>query len=147
MLGHGLVSAARCPAVSKSQRFLETFRGCLGDGEAPRPRSRMPGSRRNGVRRRYREPGGGETRWRLGRADGKLVRKCKSLDLIRRSMSDFAIHLAASIIGEADRFCQGREPKGRPEGRPSQATGYGSRRRSRCSASLTESIRSPNSPP
>ncbi|HEY4847967.1 MAG TPA: hypothetical protein VIH87_09295 [Methylocella sp.] len=35
MLGHGLVSAARCPAVAKSQRFLETFRGCLGDGEAP----------------------------------------------------------------------------------------------------------------
>ncbi len=36
--------------------------------------------------------------------------------------------------------CQGREPKGRPEGRPSQATGYGSRRRSRCCASLTTSI-------
>jgi hypothetical protein len=28
--------------------------------------------------------------------------KCESLDLIHRTMSDFAIHLTADIIGEAD---------------------------------------------
>jgi hypothetical protein len=42
-------------------------------------------------------------------------------------MSDFAIHLTADIIGEADRRCQGRVLR--------------SRRRSRCFASLTTAIR------
>ena len=55
--------------------------------------------------------------------------------------------MGRALSARRSRFCQGREPKGRPKGRPSQATGYGSRRESRCSASLTESIRSPNSPP
>jgi len=60
--------------------------------------------------------------------------KCKGLDLIHRSMSDCAIHLMGrALSARRCRFCQGRELR--------------SRRRSRCSASLTESIRSPNSPP
>ena len=32
------------------------------------------------------------------------VTPCKSLDLMHRTMSDFAIHLTADIIGEADPF-------------------------------------------
>jgi hypothetical protein len=63
--------------------------------------------------------------------------RCKILDLIHRRLSDFAVHPMGRALSAR------RSPKGRP----SQATGYGSRRESRCSASLTESIRSPNSPP
>jgi hypothetical protein len=37
---------------------------------------------------------------------------CKRLDLIHRSMSDFAIHLTAYIVGEAASILSGREPKG-----------------------------------
>jgi hypothetical protein len=59
---------------------------------------------------------------------------CKSLNLIHRSMSDFAIHpMGRAVSARRSRFCQGCE--------------LCSRRRSRCSASLTESIRSPNLPP
>jgi len=56
-------------------------------------------------------------------------RSRKGLDLIHRSMSDCAIHLMGRALSvRRCRFCRGRE--------------LGSRRRSRCSASLTESIRS-----
>src|ERR1700730_5126918 len=59
---------------------------------------------------------------------------CKGLDLIHRLMSDFALHsLGRALSARGTQFCQGRELR--------------SRRRSRCSASLTESIRSPNLPP
>jgi hypothetical protein len=59
--------------------------------------------------------------------------KCRTLDFIHRTMSDFAIHPARrALSARRSRLCQGRELR--------------SRRRSRCSASLTESISSPNSP-
>ncbi len=62
------------------------------------------------------------------------LKMCKNLDLIHRSRSDFAIHLMGrALSARRERSCQGCEAPASPA-------------RAKL-ASLTESARSPNSPP
>ncbi len=77
---------------------LTCRRRLCGHGVAPAGRVSLGG--RNRVRGRYREPGGGERTRRLGCADGKLVRKCKILDLRFQALPDEITASHSSLLGE-----------------------------------------------